>query len=91
MKENDASDEDDNDDYEDWEEFEWCNINEINEGNQYTVFEEGATVDDIIQGEINDCYFLSTLGSLCSYDDFFEKLFYIKDISENHFYGIYSL
>ena len=86
---NDDSDDDDNEYFEGWEEYDWCNINEIIEGDEYTIFEDGATVNDIVQGDINDCYFLSALGSLCSYENYFDKLFYTQNISENHFYGIY--
>ena len=91
MEDNDNSD-DDNDYFDGWKEYDWCNINKIKEGNEYTIFEDGATVNDIVQGDIkdiNDCYFLSALGSLCSYENFFDKLFYTQNISENHFYGIY--
>jgi len=79
----------DNDDLEGWEDYEWCRIDDITYFEDYSVFEEGATIEDIKQGSINDCYFLSAIGSLCSYPLFFEKLFYIKERSEEHIYGIY--
>ena len=79
----------DEEDVEGWEEYNWCRVGEINEYDNYEVFEEGAEVEDIVQGDINDCYFLSAIGSLCSYPDFFNKLFYTKERSENHSYGIY--
>ena len=46
-------------------------------------------MNDIQQGNIGDCYFLSVLGSLCVFPDFFDKLFYIKEKTEEHAYGIY--
>ena len=79
----------DNDDLEGWEDYEWCRIDDITYLEDYSVFEEGATIEDIKQGNINDCYFLSAIGSLCSYPLFFEKLFHIKVRSEEHIYGIY--
>ena len=78
------------DDLENWEDAEfWCQPDEIKNFEVYTIFEKGATVDDIIQGSIGDCYFLSAVGSLCAYPDFFNKLFHIKQISSEHVYGIY--
>ena len=72
-----------------WEDYKWCRIEEIEDFDNYDVFVEGATIDDIKQGDINDCYFLSAIGSLCNYSDFFDKLFHIKEKSEEHAYGIY--
>jgi len=78
------------DDIEGWEKYQWCRIDEIKEFEEgYDIFDEGASVNDIKQGEINDCYFLSSIGSLCSYPDFFNKLFHIKEKSDEHVYGIY--
>ena len=78
------------DDVESWIDYEWCKLEEIDEEKEYSVFDEdGAKVNDIKQGDINDCYFLSAIGSLCSYSDFFDKLFHIKEISDEHLYGIY--
>ena len=74
----------------DWEQYNWCRIDDITDfKNNYTIFEEGATIQDIKQGSINDCYFISAIGSLCSFPLFFNKLFYIKEKSEDHIYGIY--
>ena len=77
------------DDVKNWEKLEWCRINEIDEYEDYTVFYEGANVDDIMQGEINDCYFLSALGSLSSVKGFISDLFDTKERSDNNSYGIY--
>ena len=77
-------------DLEDWDKYHWCRIEEITDfKNNYEIFEEGATIEDIVQGDINDCYFLSAIGSLCSDSNFFEKIFHIKNKSEEHVYGIY--
>ena len=74
-------------DIEDWETYDWCRIDELLE--DYNIFEEGAKLDDIIQGNISDCYFLSAMGSLCSCDGFFEKIFLNNEKSDNHIYGVY--
>ena len=82
------------DDVDNWETYEWCKIDDSTDFKEdYDIFVEGATIEDIKQGDINNCYFLSALGSLCSFSktnsDFLEKLFYIKEKSEEHVYGIY--
>ena len=82
------------DDLDNWETYEWCKIDDITDFQKgYDVFVDGATIEDIKQGDINNCYFLSALGSLCAFSqnhsDFLQKLFYIKEKSEEHVYGIY--
>ena len=77
------------DDIEGWEEINWCRAEEIKEFKDYDVFVEGATLDDIKQGNIGDCYFFSTVGSLCSYPNFLENIFSTKERNEDHVYGVY--
>ena len=72
-----------------WENANWCRPDEIKDFEGYNIFEKGATVDDINQGNIGDCYFFSAVGSLCNYPDFFNKLFHIKQKSSEHIYGVY--
>ena len=68
----------------------WCKVEEINEMGDFEVFVEGATVDDIQQGNIGDCYFLSAVGALCDPKfDQINSLFHIKEKSEENVYGIY--
>ena len=76
-------------DVEGWETLKWCRAEEIFDSKDYTVFKGGSSMDDIIQGNLGDCYFLSALGSLCAYPDFFNKLFHIKEKTKEHVYGIY--
>ena len=73
-----------------WKNYIWLRPEDIYDSKNYDIFHEGATVDDIIQGSLGDCYFLSVLGSLCEYPKLIEKLFYSKNLSkkENHQYGI---
>ena len=77
------------DDVTGWENVSWCRVDEIKDFDDYDVFVDGATIDDIEQGNIGDCYFFSTVGSLCAYPDFFNKLFHIKEKSDEHIYGVY--
>jgi len=70
-----------------WKNIKWSRINEIKKFDHYDVFYEGATVDDIKQGGIGDCYFLSAIGSLCKLRGFIESHFYL-DKEDQHIYGI---
>ena len=69
--------------------FKWARVEDIFDSKDYSVFLEGISVDDIVQGSINDCYFLSTLGSLCKFPELVDKLFYFKEKTKEHIYGVY--
>ena len=77
------------DDLEGWETFKWCRVEELFDSKNYSVFHDGIVVEDIVQGKICDCYFLSVLGSLCKFPELIEKLFYFKEKTKEHIYGIY--
>ena len=48
-------------DVKNWDDIDkWCKAEDINEMGDYDVFIEGATVDDIQQGNIGDCYSVCT-------------------------------
>ena len=70
-----------------WDQIKWSRINQIKKLNDFDVFYEGATLDDIKQGGIGDCYFLSAIGSLTKFTNFIESHFYL-DNEKNHAYGI---
>ena len=71
-----------------WKNIKWSRIDEIKKYKEIIVFYEGATLDDIKQGEIGDCYFLSALGALCkNFPNFIESHFYLEK-EGNHIYGI---
>ena len=72
-----------------WDEIEWCQVEEMENMDNYNVFTDRVSVDDIRQGDIGDCYFFSAVGALCDVPDFFNKLFHIKKKTEEHIYGIY--
>ena len=71
-----------------WNNYIWCRAEEIYDTQNFDVFHEGATCDDIIQGSLGDCYFLSVLGSLCKFPKMIERLFYSTKKAKNHQYGI---
>ena len=72
-----------------WDQFGWCRVEEIYDSTNYSIFHEGIAVEDIVQGKICDCYFLSVLGSLCKFPELVDKLFYFKEKTKEHLYGIY--
>ena len=71
-----------------WNNYIWLRPEEIYDTKNYEIFHEGASVDDIIQGSLGDCYFLSVIGSLCNNIKLIEKLFYSLKKSKNNQYGI---
>ena len=75
-------------DVEGWENYQWCRVEEIL-GNNYNIFENGTNREDIMQGSLGDCYFLSVISSLCSYKKLIQKLFYTKNKTNEHLFGIY--
>ena len=71
-----------------WNNYIWLRPEEIYDTKNYEIFHEGVSVDDIIQGSLGDCYFLSVIGSLCNNIKLIEKLFYSLKKSKNNQYGI---
>ena len=72
-----------------WEKYNWNRVEDILNSKNYQVFEEGITPDDIIQGSIGDCYFLSAIGSLCKFSRYIDKLFFTKEKTKEHLYGVF--
>ena len=77
------------DDLEGWENISWARAEDIFNNKNYQVFYKGIENDDIIQGGLGDCYFLSAIAALCKFPKMIEKLFYIKEKSQEHCYGCY--
>ena len=57
-----------------WNYHIWLRVEKIFDSKNYEIFHEGASYDNIIQGSLGDCYFLSVLSSLCIYPKLIEKL-----------------
>ena len=72
-----------------WDRIKWARAEQIFNSKNYQVFYQGVEADDIIQGGLGDCYFLSAVAALCKYPKLVEKLFYVKQKSEEHCYGCY--
>jgi len=72
-----------------WEDIKWARVGDIFDSDNFQVFEDKIEADDIMQGSLGDCYFLSAIGSLCRFTKLIEKLFYFKEKSKENCYGIY--
>ena len=84
-----------------WERVKWCRAEEIFDSKNFNVFEIASKTDkhkisanDIQQGSIGDCYFLSVIGSLChiylkSGEKLIEDLFLHTTKTKEHVYGAY--
>ena len=57
-------------------------------GNKYKLFSEKIEMDDVIQGKLGDCYFLSSVANLCKFPSLIMKLFKTKDTNKDGFYEI---
>ena len=77
------------DDVSGWKNYEWCRVEELFDSENYSVFSNGIAVEDIVQGNLSDCYFLSAIGSLCKFPKLIENLFFFKEKTKEHIYGIY--
>ena len=72
-----------------WEKIKWERVEKIFMSNNYQVFYDKIEKDDIIQGSLGNCYFLSAIASLSKYPNLIEKLFFFKEKSDEHCYGCY--
>ena len=72
-----------------WNRIIWARAEKIFNSKNYQVFFDGIVNDDIIQGNLGDCYFLSAICALCKFPKLVEKLFYIKEKCVEHCYGCY--
>ena len=72
-----------------WESIKWARVEEIFGSPNYQVFFEKVMKEDIIQGGLGDCYFLSAIAALSTYPKLIEKLFFFKEKSDEHCYGCY--
>ena len=72
-----------------WDNIKWERISKIFNTKNYQVFHEEIIADDIIQGGLGDCYFLSAISALCKFPNLVRKLFYFKERSEENCYGVY--
>lgn len=67
----------------------WCRPEDIFNQQPYKIFEGGIEPNDIKQGELGDCYFLSSLAALAERPNLIQRLFSNKEISEEHCYCVW--
>ena len=79
----------DENDLNNWENIKWERVENIFMSNEYQVFYDKIEKEDIIQGNLGNCYFLSAVASLSKYPNLIEKLFFFKEKSNEHCYGCY--
>ena len=57
-------------------------------GDKYELFSEKIEMGDVIQGQLGDCYFLSSVANLCKFPSLIMNLFKTKDTNKDGFYEI---
>ena len=68
-----------------WQEASWAHISRLfPEG--YKIFSEGITPNDISQGALGDCYFLSALAALAERPERVRKIFITEEVNEEDKY-----
>ena len=67
----------------------WCRVEELFYSKNYCIFSNDIAIENIVQGEIGDCYFLSAIGTLGQYQKLLENLFLFKEKAKKSIYGIY--
>ena len=70
------------------EEIIWLRPNEIFDNQPYSIFEHEIKLEDINQGKIGNCYFLSAISSLLKYPQMIYQLFKTLTIPKNNCYQI---
>ena len=76
-------------DVKDWRGVGWCRVEELFYSENYCIFSNGIAIEDIVQGDLGNCYFLSAIGALCKYPKLLENLFLFKEKTKENMYGIY--
>ena len=77
------------DDVRGWERYNWTSVNKILDTPNYQVYYDDINSDDIIQGDFQNCNFITVVSALCKYPDLIKKLFLFKEKSIEHAYGVY--
>ena len=72
-----------------WENFKWTPAEQILQTDNFQVINQSIKPENIIQGDLGNCYFLTAIAALCKHQNLIEKLFVIKEKSKEHCYGVY--
>jgi hypothetical protein len=68
--------------------IEWKRPKDIYEGGKFLLFEGKIETDDIRQGALQDCYFLSALAALTEFPELIHRIFESHEISEEGYYEL---
>jgi calpain-15 len=71
-----------------WRQLKWARADDILGSGQYEVFRD-IEPNDIHQGEIGDCYFLSALSSLAEHPDLIKRLFDTQEVNQSGVYAVW--
>ena len=71
-----------------WKKLEWLRAGEIFKGQSYSVF-SGIDPNDIKQGMLGNCYFLSALSALSEFPDRIKQIFKTQEINDSGIYAVY--
>jgi hypothetical protein len=84
-------------DVEGWEDYTWARAGDILK-HSFEVFNQsknknGKAIedDDIIQGTLGDCYFLSAIAALAKEDILIKRLFYTQNYNKTGAYGVFYM
>ncbi len=71
-----------------YEEIKWYRASEIFPNGRYTIFENKIEVDDIRQGNVGNCYFMSSIAAMCKNPQFIMELFRDLAVTANGCYEV---
>ena len=72
----------------DTKEIEWYRPKDMFPDGKFTIFENKIEIDDIIQGNVGDCYFMASLAAMCKTPQLIMELFRQLTITENGCYEV---
>ena len=72
-----------------WEKIKWVRAEIALNTKNFQVFYDGISSNDIQQGKLGDCYFLSSVSALTQFPKLITRLFYFKEKSEQNCYGCF--
>lgn len=70
-----------------WAKYIWCRPEEFY-GDGYEIFYDGVDINDIYQGLLGNCYFLSVLSALAEFPHLIMKLFVSADVNKAGCYAV---
>ena len=68
--------------------IEWKRASEIFKGKKYFLFEDVIEMDDILQGQLGDCYFLSSVAALAEFPYLIYNMFRTKEINKEGYFEV---